>query len=91
MKVENVVKKGKVGDELVNGEEELMALNQWAKSFTPKRHPSLIKVFLPISFRLSFRFFLFLFSRNIYFYFYAREDSNTDICVVCEVGTLRER
>ncbi|KAG6577130.1 Cellulose synthase-like protein G3, partial [Cucurbita argyrosperma subsp. sororia] len=46
MKVENVVKKGKVGDELMNGEEELMALNQWTTSFTPKRHPSLIKVLL---------------------------------------------
>ncbi|XP_022136379.1 cellulose synthase-like protein G3 isoform X2 [Momordica charantia] len=46
MRVGNVLEKGKVGDEFVNGEEERTAFNKWTKSFTRKQHPAVIQVLL---------------------------------------------
>ncbi|XP_038875597.1 cellulose synthase-like protein G3 [Benincasa hispida] len=46
MKVEDVVEKGKVGDEYINGEEDRLTFHKWDKSFTPQSHPTIIKVLL---------------------------------------------
>ncbi|KAG6577129.1 Cellulose synthase-like protein G3, partial [Cucurbita argyrosperma subsp. sororia] len=44
MKVEKILKEGKVGEEFLNGEEERMVLDKWTKSFTPQHHPTIIHV-----------------------------------------------
>ena len=44
IKVENVVKRGKVGDEYIIGEEEQKAFNKWKDSFTRQDHPTVIQV-----------------------------------------------
>lgn len=60
-RVENICEKGKVEDELLNGEEERMTFNQWTKSFTPQNHPTVIKVLLLIS---TYEFCKFSFNFN---------------------------
>ena len=44
MKVEDVVEKGEVGDEFMDGEEDRFTFSKWTKSFTPQSHPTIIKV-----------------------------------------------
>ncbi|KAK4601248.1 hypothetical protein RGQ29_010706 [Quercus rubra] len=46
IKVENVVKRGKVGDEYIIGEEEQKTFNKWKDSFTRQDHPTVIQVLL---------------------------------------------
>ena len=50
MRVENALEKGKVEDELINGDEERMGFDKWTKSFTPRNHPPIIQVTLPFPF-----------------------------------------
>lgn len=49
MRVENVMEKGKVEDEFINGEEEHVAFHKWTESFTSKNHPTVIQVLLESS------------------------------------------
>ncbi|KAF5478064.1 hypothetical protein F2P56_004654 [Juglans regia] len=46
IKVDNVVERGKVGDEYMTGEEELRAFNKWTEGFTRQDHPTVIQVLL---------------------------------------------
>ncbi|GAB4857630.1 hypothetical protein Ancab_015536 [Ancistrocladus abbreviatus] len=44
LKVESVMKKGKVMDEYIDGEEQCEALSKWNPNFTRKDHPTIIEV-----------------------------------------------
>ena len=44
MKVENVVERGNVGDEYINGEQERKVFNKWTDGFTRQDHPTVIQV-----------------------------------------------
>ncbi|GFP98070.1 cellulose synthase-like protein g3 [Phtheirospermum japonicum] len=47
MKVENMVERGKIGEEYISSKEERQVLGQfWAKGFNRQNHPSVIKVLL---------------------------------------------
>ncbi|XP_024028555.1 cellulose synthase-like protein G3 [Morus notabilis] len=46
VRVENVVERGKVGDEFITGEEESQAFNKWTDGFTRQDHPTVIQVIL---------------------------------------------
>ena len=43
-RVENVVERGKVGDEYITCEEEREAFNKWTEGFTRQDHPTVIQV-----------------------------------------------
>ncbi|KAG6577128.1 Cellulose synthase-like protein G3, partial [Cucurbita argyrosperma subsp. sororia] len=49
IRIENILEKGKVGEEFINGEEERMILGKWTNSFTPRHHPTIIHVLLESS------------------------------------------
>ena len=44
IRVENVVERGKVGDEYITSEQQRQALNKWTEGFTRHDHPSVIQV-----------------------------------------------
>ncbi|XP_062074606.1 cellulose synthase-like protein G3 [Humulus lupulus] len=46
VRVENVVERGKVGDENITGEDERLAFNKWTDGFTRQDHPTVIQVIL---------------------------------------------
>ncbi|KAB1215438.1 Cellulose synthase-like protein G3 [Morella rubra] len=46
IRVENVVERGKLGDEYITGEEERRAFSKWTDGFTRQEHPTVIQVLL---------------------------------------------
>ena len=46
MKVENVVERGKVGDDYINLETQRQAFVKWTDEFTRQEHPSVIQVII---------------------------------------------
>ena len=49
VRVENVVERGKVGDEYITGEQERQAFSKWTDGFTRQDHPTVIQVILYIN------------------------------------------
>ncbi|KAL6959707.1 hypothetical protein U1Q18_039860 [Sarracenia purpurea var. burkii] len=49
VRVENVVNRGRVGDEYVTSEQERQIYNKWTKEFTRRDHPTIIQVLLEAS------------------------------------------
>ena len=46
--VNNVIERGKVGDEYITGERERLAFRKWTDGFTRQDHPTIIQVYFSI-------------------------------------------
>lgn len=45
IKVETVVKNGRISHDYINNEKEFQAFSNWADGFTPRNHPPVIQVY----------------------------------------------